>query len=117
MVIGDVFLGKDHSARTRLTRELALAIRDRLKAPVVTADEDVRLGRQQALKLVSTFALVVVLYIAVFNHQAEVLDFIGGSFHEHWKWPAPIVVFFFVPFLAYIWGTVTSLALQLMRID
>ena len=35
VVIGDVFLTKDQSARKRMTRELALDLRDRLKAPVI----------------------------------------------------------------------------------
>ena len=39
VVIGDMFLSKGHSTRTRQTRELTLAIRDRLKAPVIMADE------------------------------------------------------------------------------
>jgi len=120
VVIGDVFLEKDHSARTRLTREFALAIRDRLKAPVVTADElrtKFTFGTRQALKLVVGLALVALVYIAVFSNQDAVLDFVGGSFHEQWKWLAPIVVVVFVPLLAYAWGTVTALALQLMRID
>ena len=38
VVIGDMFLSKGHSTRTRQTRELTLAIRDRLKAPVIMAD-------------------------------------------------------------------------------
>jgi len=120
VVIGDVFLEKDESARTRLTREFALAIRDRLKAPVVTADElktRFSFGPRQALKLAVGLALVALVYIAVFSYQDAVLDFVGGSFHEQWKWLAPIVVIIFVPLLAYAWGTVTALALQLMRID
>ncbi len=120
VVVGDVFLDKDHSARTRLTREFALAIRDRLKAPVITADElrsKFTFGLPQTLKLLVGLALVVLIYVAVFSNQAEVMDFVGGSLHQQLKWLAPIAVVFFVPILAYVWGTVTALALQLMRID
>lgn len=120
VVVGDVFLEKDDSARTRLTREFALAIRDRLKAPVVTADElrtKFTFGPRQALKLAVGLALVALIYLAVFSYQDAVLDFVGGAFHEQWKWLTPIVVVIFVPFLAYAWGTVTALALQLIRID
>lgn len=120
VVVGDLFLEKDESARTRLTREFALAIRDRLKAPVVTADElktKFSFGPRQALKLVVGLAVVTLVFLAVFSHQDAVLDFVGGPFHEQWKWVAPIAVVIFVPLLAYTWGTVTALALQLMRID
>jgi hypothetical protein len=120
VVIGDVFLEKDESARTRLTREFALAIRDRLKAPVVTAEElktRFSFGRRQALKLVVGLVLVALTYLGVFHYQDEVLDFIGGQLHEQWRWLSPIAVIIFVPLLAYAWGTVTALALQLIRID
>jgi cytidylate kinase len=120
VVVGDLFLDKDLSARTRLTREFALAIRDRLKAPVITADElktKFTFGPRQVVTLFSCLALVVLCFVAVFSHQTEVLDFIGGPLHEQAKWLAPIVVILFVPLFAYVWGTATALALQLLRID
>jgi len=120
VVIGDVFLDKGHAARTRMTRELALSIRDRFKTPVITSDElktRFTFGGRQAAKLVVTAALVVIAYLAVFSHQAQVLDFIGGAMHEQRRWLAPAVVVVFVPLLAYAYGTVASLALRLLKID
>ena len=60
VVIGDMFMSKGHSARTRQTRELALNIRDRLKAPVITADElksQLLFGKRQAATLLGYLIL------------------------------------------------------------
>ncbi len=120
VVVGDVFIDKGHAAQTRMTRELALSIRDRLKTPVITSDElktRFTFGGRQAAKLLGFAAFVVLAYFAVFTHHEQVLDFIGGAFHQQHMWLAPIVVVLFVPLIAYAYGTVASLALQLLKID
>ncbi len=120
VVIGDMFLSKGHSARTRRTRELAMNIRDRLKAPVITADElksRFLFGPRQALTLVGFLALVVLTYGLVFTHQESLSDFLSGSIHQHYKWLASVVVFVFIPIIAYVYGTVTDLALKLINVD
>ncbi len=91
VVIGDMFLSKGHSTRTRKTRELAMAIRDRLKAPVITADElksRFLFGKKQAASLLGLLALVVVIYLLVFTHQKAVLTFLNGPLHQDYKWLA-----------------------------
>jgi len=120
VVIGDMFLSKGHSARTRRTRELAMNIRDRLKAPVITADElksRFLFGPRQALTLVGFLALVVLVYGLVFTHQESLSNFLSGSIHQHYKWLASVVVFVFIPIIAYVYGTVTDLALKLINVD
>jgi cytidylate kinase len=120
VVIGDMFLSKGHSTRTRQTRELAMNIRDKLKAPVITTDElesRFLFGKQQAVTLLGFLALLVVIYGLVFTNQEQVLDFLSGSIHQHAKWLAPVVVTLFVPFIAYIYGTVTGLALKIINVD
>jgi cytidylate kinase len=120
VVIGDMFLSKGHSTRTRQTRELAINIRDRLKAPVITSDElksRFLFGKKQAVTLVGFLALLVLIYGLVFTNQEQVLDFLSGSIHQHAKWLAPVVVTIFVPFIAYIYGTVTGLALKIINVD
>lgn len=120
VVVGDVFLEKGHAAQTRMTRELALSIRERLKTPVITSDElktRFTFGRRQAAKLFVYAVLVAIAFVAVLSHQSQVLDFIGGAFHERHQWLAPAVVVLFVPLLAYAYGTVTALTLQLLKID
>jgi hypothetical protein len=120
VVIGDLFLSKGHSARTRRTRELAMNIRDRLKAPVITADEmksRFLFGPRQALTLLGFLAFIVVLYGLVFTHQSAVIDFLSGTFHQHYKWVGSLAVFGLIPIIAYVYGTVTGLALKIINVD
>jgi cytidylate kinase len=120
VVVGDMFLSKGKSTRTRRTRELAMNIRDRLKAPVITADElesKFMFGKRQALNLVGYSLAVVLLYYLVFTHQDQVSAFLSGPLHEKAKWLAPLVIFMFIPVIAYLYGAVTGLALKLINID
>jgi len=120
VVIGDVFLSKGKSAQTRKTRELALAVKGCLKAPVITAGElksKVMFGRRQALKLVSFALLVVAIYLLVFNFQEPIESLLGGAAHQARPWLTPILVLLIVPLIAHLYGTVSGLALKLIDID
>jgi len=120
VVLGDLFLNKGAETRKRLTREMALTLRERLKAAVITVDElesRFLFGKKQALKAVIYAAVVVCLYALVFHFQDPILNFLGGEMHAEWKWLAAIFVAFFVPLVAYTYGTVTGLVLKLIDID
>jgi len=120
VVIGDLFLSKGKSTRTRRTRELAMSIRDRLKAPVITADElesKFIFGKSQAISLVCYSIVIALLYFFVFTHQDQVLTFLSGPIHEKIKWLAPTVIVLFIPVIAYLYGAVTGLSLKLINID
>ncbi|MCK5195484.1 MAG: hypothetical protein KAQ71_16850, partial [Desulfobulbaceae bacterium] len=120
VVIGDIFLSKGHEARQRQTRELALNVRERLKTPVITADElhaRFLFGKRQVVKLLIFAILVVCTYALVFSAQRPILDFMGGDIHEKYKWLTSVGVFLLVPFIAYTYGTVTGLLLKLIGID
>lgn len=120
VIIGDIFLSKGHEARQRQTRELALAVRQRLKTPVITADElqaRFLFGKRQVVKFVAFAALVACIYTLVFSVQGPILDFMGGDMHQKYKWLTSVVVFLFVPLIAYTYGTVTGLILKMIGID
>ena len=120
VVIGDMFLSKGQSTRTRQTRELAMAIRDRLKVPVITADElksRFLFGKKQAIQMVAFLLITALIYFTVFEHQNSVLDFMGGELHKHWKWVTSVAVFIFVPIIAYIYGSFMGLVLKLAKMD
>jgi cytidylate kinase len=120
VVVGDMFLSKGHSTRTRRTRELAMSIRDRLKAPVITMEElkaRFLFGKRQAVILVGFSVLLYLIYALVFQNQDPVLTFLSGPIHQQMKWLAPLVVVLFVPTIAYLYGTVTGLILKLINID
>ena len=120
VLIGDVFVSKGHSTQTRRTRELAMSIRDRLKTPVITQDmleSHFLFGKRQALKLLGFLCIAVVVYYSVFTHQSQVLDFLSGPVHAQHKWIAPIILALFIPIVAYLYGTITELALKIINID
>lgn len=120
VVIGNMFLSKGHSVRARQTRELAINIRDRLKAPLITADElesRFLFGKRQAIKLLGFIAMVVLVYGLVFTHQKQVATFLSGPIHQQNKWLAPALMVLFIPCLAYIYGRVAELALKIINID
>jgi hypothetical protein len=120
IVIGDLFLSKDQSARKRMTREMALNLRDRLKAAVITSDElgsEFTVSTRHAVKFVGHLSLVLIALFLVFSHQAEILDFLGGTLHSRLSWQTAAAVVVFVPVFAFLYGSVTQLALRLLRIE
>jgi len=120
VVIGDMFMSKGHSTRTRQTRELALNIRDRLKAPVITGDElksQLLFGKRQAATLIGYLSLTILIYVLVFTNQKPVLDFMGGRLHQDFKVLAAVAVTLFSPLLAYVYGSVSGLALKIINVD
>ena len=120
VVIGEMFMSKGHSARTRQTRELALNIRDRLKAPVITADElksQLLFGKRQAAALLGYLVLTVFVYAMVFAYQKPVMDFLGGPLHQNFKLLAAAAVAAFSPVLAFVYGNVSGLTLKIINVD
>jgi len=120
VVVGDMFLSKDHATRIRQTRELTLSISESIKAPVILADElkgRFLFSKKQSVKLLAFTALTVFIYWFVFYHQEPLLDWLGGDTHQKWKWATAVTVGLFVPFVAYIYSTVTGLLLKLINLD
>ena len=120
IILGDLFLSKGPQASTRLTRELGLAIHERMKTSVININElqsQFLFGKKQALKLLIFSLIAFCIYGLVFSFQEPILNFLGGSIHEHWKWVASAAVVLFVPFVAYVYGNVSGLILKLVNID
>jgi len=134
VVIGDVFLSKGHSARLRATRDLRSYLSDRIKAPVVTADElgsQYLFGKRDALRSIVFLALVVLMFFLVFTNQEAVLAFLGntGWYAEAVKntflgridWVPKLVVaasvFLVIPVVALLYGKVASALLRLIKME
>ncbi len=120
IVLGHLFRDKGHQTSTRATRELGMTLKDTLKAPVISADElkdRFLFGKTQALKLLAFILVTLVIYGAVFTHQETILNVLGGDLHQQFKWGAAIGVALLVPVVAYIYGTVSGLALKFIGID
>ena len=134
VVIGDVFLSKGHSARLRATRDFRSFLSDRVKAPVITADE---LGRQylfgtrDVVRSLVFLAIVIVIYSLVFTQQDTILAFLantgwyadamGNTVFAEFGWMHKVIVaaavFVVVPVIAYSYGTVTGTILKLIKME
>jgi hypothetical protein len=104
----------------RNTRDLAMRLRDTLKAPVVTMQElhmRYHFGWTDILKILFFALIVVGLYTVVFSFQTPILDFLGGDMHRDREWLTALCVGLFVPIVAFSYGRVTSLILKLAGFD
>jgi hypothetical protein len=106
VVLGDLFLSKGHAARLRATRDLRSFLSDRIKAPVVTADE---LGGQYFFGM------------GFLAHSGWYAEAIEGTFLSRFDWMSrlvvSLVVFLFVPLVAYSYGTVARAVLKLIKME
>jgi hypothetical protein len=120
IVVGSLFLSKGHETSIRLTRELGLDLKDKLKASVI-ASEDLHsqflFGKTQAFKLLGFTLATILIYWLVFTFQKPILNILGGDLHAKHKWMASVGVAFLVPVVAYTYSRVTGLVLQLIGID
>jgi len=120
VVLGDLFLASGHEARLRQVQELELAIRERVRAPVIS-DYEMKsrflFGKKQALSLFAFAALVICVYTLVFYFQDPILNFLAGDIHKEWKLLASVSVALFVPFIAYCYSTFTGLIFKLVGVD
>jgi len=134
VVLGDLFLAKGHAAKLRATRDLRSFLSDRIKAPVVTADElggQYFFGRRDVLRTAVFLLFAVCIYYLVFIYQEPILGFLAHSgwyaeaiqdtFLSRFDWMAKVVVslavFLFVPIVAYSYGTVARAFLKLIKME
>lgn len=134
VVIGDVFLSKGHAAKIRAIRDLRSYLSDRIKVPVVTADElevQYLFGKKDVIRMAAYLALTIAFFILVFTHQKPILAFLAQSgwyaeaikttFLSKFSWVSKgivsIVVFIFVPIFAFSYGKVASTILKLMKME
>jgi cytidylate kinase len=134
VVVGDVFLSKGHAARLRATRDFRGFLSERIKAPVVTADEleaHYLFHARDLLQAAVLLLVAIVLYAVVFTHQETVLAFLGnaGWYAEavsetmlaRFAWLPKVlvslVVFLVAPVVAYLYGTAARVALKAIGIE
>jgi len=134
VVIGDLFLSKGHAARQRATRDLRGFLQDRIRAPIVTADElgpQYLFGRRDILKAGFYLLVILVLFFLVFTNQETVLAFLAntgwyaeaaqrsalGRFEWLPKLAVSAAVFLFIPVVAYSYGRVASAFLKLIKME
>ncbi|MFO8058223.1 MAG: cytidylate kinase-like family protein [bacterium] len=134
VVIGEVFLDKGHSAKLRATRDLRSFLSDRIKAPVVTSDElgsQYLFGKRDIPRVIAFLLVALIIYFLVFTHEEIILNFLAntgwyaewakGTFLANTEWAPKVIVsiavFILVPIVAYLYGSVTSAFLKLIKME
>jgi hypothetical protein len=134
VVIGNVFLAKGHAAKLRATRDLRGFLSDRIKAPVVTADElgsQYLFGKRDIVRTAVFVAVVLAMYWLVFANQESILAFLAHSgwyveaventFLARFPWLQKLivsaVVFLVIPIVAIAYGNVASAVLKWIKIE
>jgi hypothetical protein len=119
VVVDNVYLDKAPPVRKRLTRDLAGRLSDRLRVPVIGAEElktRYLFGPKQWLQLVATAGLVGLLYLGVFSNQEAVLGFLRSEGSTQ-RILAVVAVAVTAPVVAYLWGTAAHHLLRLARFE
>jgi cytidylate kinase len=120
VIMGDLFSSKGPQASTRLTRELGLTLHDKLRTSVIDISElksQYFFGKMQAFQLLVCTLITICIFGMVFTNQKPILNIIGGDLHEQYKWVSAFGIAIFVPFIAFIYGSVSGLILKLINID
>jgi cytidylate kinase len=121
IVLGDLFSSKSHEVQTRMRRELSGYLGERLNIPVITADElhtKYLLGAKQYTKMLTYGATVAAIYFLVFHFQQPILFFFGDNEQSFMMKAIRItVIFIAVPAVAYLYGTVTSIILKMLKFE
>jgi hypothetical protein len=120
IVLGDAFLSKSHETQTRLTRELAGYLQERIGIPVVTTDElrtKYLIGKKQLLKTGLCAAAVAIIYFLMFHFQEPIMEYLGATEVVSQKIIRMAAIFVLVPVVAYLYSNVTHVVLKLMRFE
>jgi cytidylate kinase len=121
VVIGDLFKDKEPSVRTRMTREMAGYLSERIKPPVITGDtlqDKFLFGPRQMARLGLLLASVVLIYVVALTNQEPILRFFGT--HDSGVFMrvlAVLVMATVVPVVAYLYGGATGLILKWLKFE
>ncbi len=119
IVVGNLFLSKKESARTRLQRELINYLSENMRVPVLGNDElatQYLFGPKHWLKLILFGAIVASTLTWVFTHQIEILTFFSHDGTAH-RVLCVAILFGIVPCFAYIYGNFTHFLLRLLKFE
>lgn len=111
VVIGDIFLQKAASARTRMTEELKSFLVDNTDVPVVDAAElkqSLKFGMKDYTKLAIGLALTVVIFLAVFLNQEIIVRLLGDPSYQSWRLLVTAGIITLIPTFAFSYGSSTK---------
>jgi cytidylate kinase len=119
IVLDNICLSKSKETRTRLMQEWSNTLSDSFKTPVVSLSEiqkQYRFGKKQTAQILFAAVATALMLFAIFKFDTQIIAFLQheGTF---WRSLATACVVVFVPTFAFIYGTVTSLFLRLIKLD
>jgi len=134
VVLGDLFLSKGHAAQQRSVRDLRGFLEDRIRVPIVTADElgpEYLFGKRDVLRAGFFLAVAALILFLVLQNQEMVLAFMAntgwyaeatrGSFLGQVEWLPKLVVsavvVLLIPIFAYSYGRVASAFLKFIKME
>jgi hypothetical protein len=115
-----MFLSKPSSVKTRLTRDAASFLRERVNIPVIIGDElqeQFLPGKRHLIGIAASLLGTAILFGLVFTHQEQVMDFLAGPAWKNWRILAVLGVALVVPLMAYLYGRATGLILKLLKFE
>ncbi|MBN2322028.1 MAG: cytidylate kinase-like family protein [Acidobacteria bacterium] len=119
VVVGDVFLSRGASVQKRMRRDLISFLADHLKVPIIST-EDLKshylFGPKQWLHMALYAVATIVVYLAVFNNQEAILEFLTKPGTGHRVLSAALVALF-VPMTAWAYGSFTRYVLKLIKLE
>ena len=118
VVIGEMFLSKSSSVKTRLTRDAASFLRERVSIPVIIGDElqsQFLPGKRHLVGMAVSLLGSAIIFGLVFTHQEQVMDFLAGPAWTKWRILAVLGVALVVPLMAYLYGKATGIILKLLK--
>ena len=119
IIFDNVFLSKSASARKRLAQEWSTSLSDSLKIPIISLDEmrsRYKFGPKQFFRMIIYGLLTAAIVYLLFSHSREVITFLSQT-SVRMRIIAAIAIPLFIPIFAYIYSTVTSLFLKMIKLD
>ncbi len=120
VVLGNLYIDKSPSVRTRMKSELKSLFGDRLTVPVVDDTElqqHFTFGIKHLITMLVSLAVAAAIFVSIFLNQEHVVNFLSGEEFKHLRWLALIGVVLLVPLFAVSYGTFTRQLLRLLRLD
>jgi cytidylate kinase len=119
VTLGDVFLDRPAATRARLKRDLAGQLVEKLRIPVIDAEEIKErylFGPRQWLNLIFFSVLTAAIYLLVFSYQAPILEMLTAKGTLN-RLAATASVVLSIPVAAFIIGNVAHNLLKLIKLE
>jgi cytidylate kinase len=124
VVVGNVFGSRESAVQKRMTRGLVGMMAEKMRIPVVGADElrtSYFMGSRQWLTLLGTVIITAILYVMVFTFQEPLLAFVGAPAQKGASLLSKLIVAAVVACVVPIWAAIVGSfwhnVLRLLRIE